>query len=343
MGLRLQQLFFLVMLEKTAKAAIVGKDSVQRLSCDRESRPTGIFNGKKQTELLTRVYEARMSSMYKITEICIQSFQSLGFCDIQVLVLGCGFDTSYNSLGNQVYIVDLPDVMCQRKVTCKSWDLSHVQLISGDLRSISSVMSSLTQVSFDPRLPTLVILESVLAYLDHASSQAILHALSHLPLSFTVIYDPLSSSSPSLIPCALELQSSFSSRGAPLLSPFTSPSHACTALRKEGFPHVESYTIRQLLSLSVNTSPSTSPRDLFDEFAALSMLHNMYAITVSSTCTMLFSALHRGIFASCSSQALSVRISVLASRLLSYSPPPDSASRCPPLPPRSIPPSLTCT
>jgi O-methyltransferase involved in polyketide biosynthesis/GNAT superfamily N-acetyltransferase len=114
-------------------------------------------------------------------------------CTTQLLIIGAGFDTSYETLysspsssnnwplADTVFAVDLPSVIEKRKSNSSS--SIGTRDVAADLCDIDSVSAGLASKGFDFGCRTVVVAEMVLNYLP--TSVAVQRLLSYLAASFT--------------------------------------------------------------------------------------------------------------------------------------------------------------
>ena len=124
---------------------------------------------------LALLYKHRRLCMHAVVE---HSLASLLFGQVdtrrQLLVLGCGLDTSYEESfaerrGVRVFHVDLPEVVSLG---------TNKQAISADLRHVDSLHEKLSKAGFCFSTHTVVLTEMVLNYLPRLAVQSLLSFLS---------------------------------------------------------------------------------------------------------------------------------------------------------------------
>ena len=141
---------------KTASEAVRNKTSVTAtasVNSSGERRHTS-------SPLVKRVYQARMLCMKKCIEAALSSFDQ----DVemqgdtrQLLVLGCGLDTSYNNYSStSVFLVDFEEIIQKRRAANENTHgVASEHCIAGDLRDADDVLHRLClETPFDPQLPT---------------------------------------------------------------------------------------------------------------------------------------------------------------------------------------------
>ena len=143
---------------KTASEAVRNKTSVTATASVNSSS-----SGERRhtsSPLVKRVYQARMLCMKKCIEAALSSFDQ----DVemqgdtrQLLVLGCGLDTSYNNYSStSVFLVDFEEIILKRRTANENTHgVASEHCIAGDLRDADDVLHRLClETPFDPQLPT---------------------------------------------------------------------------------------------------------------------------------------------------------------------------------------------
>jgi hypothetical protein len=347
----------------TAKDAINCKASASRggktPETDIKSMPS-----KCQVPILNKVYYSRIMGIRHAFQSYRQACGIAGVTSVQILVLGGGYDTSFNDCGYNVFLVDYEEVIESRRSRGVDVSSPHVTLVTGDLCQPEQLLTDLISNKFSPLTHTFVVLESVLAYVNLTSAQSLLRSLTaNIRHLCGVIYDPIlptGSSSP-LARCAVGLQQTFASRHVPLLSAQGCVQDMCVFLRRCGMRHVQSIDMRGVMEVVAAASSSTGTignttsqrqeaSEPFDEFAALAVLHRLYALSYfssGSTDSLLFDSMVKYFFNSSASVAASpqqserkeaslnqcqaTRLRTLEQRLLSFeavNPTLSSAARC---------------
>jgi hypothetical protein len=291
-------------LQKTAKDAKIGKESVIKSTNNSFSSGDNpyLFNKSCQTPLVNSVYRSRMIGMEKLRSSIALSYQQLYPQDtcrhLQYLILGAGYDTIENKGGigkSHFYCVDYEDVINERKRLCSDSESENTVLISCDIRNTALLFHKLEENGFHLSAPTIIICESVLAYLEKTSVENILTSIStRIPHSCLIIYDPILSH-----PCGENLLHTFASRKVPLQSAMNSTLDMTFFLRNCSFHHIHSLNIQQFLhSISISSS-GLSSSEPFDEFAELVALNQMYAFTYCTNSLELFNQISENLFIWC--------------------------------------------
>ena len=150
--------------------------------------------------------------------------------DIQLLILGAGYDHSYETNTNaKIFIVDFPQIIEERMKTSTTDSIAY---ISCDLRDPSLLIQKLLDYNFSTSTYTIILLgilmlsitiiiliitiiECVLSYIDTNDVHKLLSSLSSLSSSsFIILYDPIIPNTDGYFGTMIK---KFSERGAPLL------------------------------------------------------------------------------------------------------------------------------
>lgn len=308
----------------------VMKTALEALTCKsaalRDEKGNGSVSYRK-TPLLNRIYQTRSSLMHKLVSNGLKAIE-LGDSTKsvpQLLILGVGLDTSYNSYCDRTFAVDFAEVIEQQSAANNS-DGRQINLVVGDLRQADIMLDDLLKVGFDPSLPTLILLECVLSYVEPLAAQTLLFTLTtRLANAILVMYDPV-------LPfhnvhgagLAAMMHQKFEERGAPLLSCAHSVEQYGLNLRQAGWKHVTALSVNQAARLFLSAAERKAGvlAEPFDEFASLALLQNYYVIGVASTNKRVFQRLHQGLIAGKTStlereQAVWDRIALAEARLKS--------------------------
>ena len=303
----------------TAKDAIAGKGSVihggYKLDPNAQCTYTSRYPGKSQVPLLNRVYFSRMRAIHHLYMSYRDACRMLGEGPVQILVLGAGFDTAFNSGSAPVFLVDYPEVIQERMSRNIDVGASSVTLVGGDLCQPEALFAALLDHGLKVHSPTLVLLESVLAYLPPPSARTLLQMLAtRLTHAAGVLYDPVLPTERAcpLHRCSNALRETFAARHVPLLSVQPSCLSLCKFLRDCGMQHVMALSVQEAMHVLAgcggggvaaegsgeraastgivdDTYPDKSRTivkgkgfeapEVFDEFAALASLQQMYAVS----------------------------------------------------------------
>ena len=257
-----------------------------------------------KTALLRYVYRIRSKILHKITASIIHHFHqwhnnnNIISSSIQLLILGCGLDESYDAYSATIYCVDFEAIIEERTISHNIGSArDHIHFVASDIRDVERLLIDLRRSSFDVSLPTLILCECVLCYMDLPSRIHLLYELSrqlYHPIALT--YDPILSSSNHMNGYATEMKAKFEERQAPLLSSMHSITDTINHYHSCGWDHCISSTISQALQCYLSPQErrdisSSIPTDSFDEYASLALLNHLYTITMCSTNGMTSSLL----------------------------------------------------
>lgn len=305
---------------KTAVEALTCKSAALRIEKADGGAPY------RKTPLLNRVYQTRSCLMHKLVASGLKATEHNSNAGrmSQLLILGVGLDTSYNTYCDRTFAVDFAEVIEQQ--AANHVDGRSVNLVVGDLRQSDVVLDDLLKVGFDPSIPTVILLECVLSYVDPVAAQTLLSALTmRLANATLIMYDPvLPFQNAHSAGLAVMMHLKFEERGAPLLSCARSVEEYGNNLRQTGWKHVTALSVNQAaqLFLSAAERKASVLSEPFDEFASLAMLQNYYAVGVASTNEGVFQRLHEILLAGKEShvereQAVLDRIVLVETRLKS--------------------------
>lgn len=235
--------------------------------------------------------------------------------DCQIISLGAGYDTTYfqlkseNALSESVkYIeVDFKEVVDQKtalivnqptllkyvqpsgdsvKQPDTKHDLPHAGmispsycLVSADLRSTEELGRALSAAHWNPSLPTFVLLECVLVYMDSKNAFNILEWLAQpLQTAACVIYDPINPNDAFGKQMMVNLQS----RGSPLLGILPSKEAQIERLLQSGWTTAQSMQMSDVYrtSIPIEERRRTERLEIFDEFEEWNLIQQHYCIAL---------------------------------------------------------------
>jgi len=284
----------------------------------------GSSTAHRKTPLLNRIYQTRSKLMHKLVSTGLKTLSEISgnSAEPQLLLLGAGLDTSYNSYTTRTYAVDFAHVIAQR--TSFANDKPAIKLVVGDLREADALMSDLQNAGFEMTLPTVILLECVLSYVEPIAAQKLLSTLSkRLSSAIIVMYDPvLAYSNSSSSGLAKMMHEKFAERSAPLLSCAHSVAQYMSNMRLAGWDHVTAVSVNQATQLYLSAAERRADvlSEPFDEFASLALLQNCYAVAIACTRKQAYKRLHELLYAGKVSlaereQALQDRIALAEARL----------------------------
>eukprot|EP01031_Cornospumella_fuschlensis_P025707 gene25708-31043_t len=233
----------------------------------------------RQSPLLHRFYSLRSRIIHNALDCVIESIEkSKGF---QILLLGGGLDVSYEQRypHSKCFVVDVADVIQARKPL---QSLNTIG-IEGDLKDWNTVWANLVDVGLNPNIPTVILVESVSAYLPAGVPATILSSITSLvPICFLLFFDVCFSR-------AIEngfaemLYTKFNTKQAPLLSVF-SPRELHSLLYAANFTHANILTMHEAscLLLREKITSQAAALEPFDEHTSLLHLLSLYCLSLAS-------------------------------------------------------------
>lgn len=265
----------------------VTKTSQEALNCKLSSQQgqhvvLSSTSVKKQTPLMNRVYSLRSKVCHKAV-LCGNKASMKG-C-LQLVLLGAGLDTSYDSYGDFVFAVDFKEVLNKRDRS------NNAKAVPGDLTLFDDVLEKLCIAGLDVTQPTMLLLECVSCYIQEHSVTTLLSGLaSRLTDAMVVLYDPcLQSEHITTHQLSNTMRRKFAERGAPLLSCKASATAISERLHQAQWSHVCSITMSQAAALWLspaerryNPAGTVTATEPFDEFVSLAALNNHYVVTIAS-------------------------------------------------------------
>ena len=281
-------------LERTAAEAQTCKVSSLRLS-----HPSIAWGTGRQTPLLNRFYHARSKLVHRMVSYSIDTLALSKQHGVQLLMLGAGLDTSLEIACNEcthvttIFAVDLPEVIEARQRVATSVNNKGVILVSADLRDVKTLWQRLQDQCFNCAIPTVVLLECVLCYIDTSHVTSLLSSLSENLHggAMMVLYDPIVPHNHSSLDShktshgySHMLYSKFKERGAPLLHCLDSIESYQNFIQSCcHWPHVTCYNIHDALRCFFTAVEREIPctAEPFDEFNALALLNRMYGVTLA--------------------------------------------------------------
>ena len=290
----------------------VGRTAMEALTCKESTRAalTGctVPAVSPQTPLLNRVYWYRMRVMQKLTRAALHTCRQrqMGKGERpQLVVLGCGYDSAYQSVDDDqefsvaTFLVDLPTVM-EKRISLNICSDSKATLIMADLNEPMQVVNKLIKSGLDQSKPTVVLLECVLCYLSKEKvSKLLQHISSSLDDAVVITYDPLVdlegqwAAETTDTNFSKMLLHKFMERGVPIRFSCGSKYNHRRIFESCGLKYNIEYTINEAVStLLTSEERSVYPEaEPFDEYASLAMLGNSYIVSVSSLYSNALSSL----------------------------------------------------
>lgn len=162
----------------------------------------------------------------------------------------------------------------------------HVQsrrycLCGGDLCNLDSIIEALRRVGIDYSMPTLMVFECVLSYLEAEVSVAVLAwAAKRFGSAAVIIYDPMKPSDPFGQQMMLNLEA----RGCPLLGirAVPSPESQVRRLLDAGWSRAEALSMKEVHTLFIDPADRLRAEKIepLDEFEEWNMLMEHYCLVI---------------------------------------------------------------
>lgn len=277
-------------LELTAVHAIACKSSFHRRGYDTGSGSTETsvssqaayaHSPKKnyQTPLLNRMYFCRCLAIKSVLAKAFVSIkgESVG-SRTQLLVLGAGFEMyTFVPHDIDIFLVDLPTIISARKAVDE--DRPHVHLVAADLRNTSQLMHNLVQSAFNVGFPTVILIESVLSYLDSGCVNTLLRHLNQsIAWATVIIYDVLLPEGSGGF--SQYTEKCFERGKTALLSAHKSTHDMKRNMHENSWPFACCFSVEHMLNLFSRPEELTIPMSIepFDEFASLALLNQHYVV-----------------------------------------------------------------
>lgn len=201
--------------QRTNDESCVSKRSAARLGyIDDDFLRFFVRRPARRSPLINRGYYARMAAMREIQGAFLEKHANV---PCQILSLGAGFETAYFHWASKhleqvvrFYEVDYPTLVERKKTLIldqpplaellrgvvhtepTSLRSDNYALIGADLRCLTELRASLDACGFDVLLPTLVLAECVLQYLQPSESDEVLHWVqATLPRAQVAVFDQI--------------------------------------------------------------------------------------------------------------------------------------------------------
>jgi tRNA wybutosine-synthesizing protein 4 len=256
----------------------------------------------RRSPIINRGYFSRWAAFRQLLSQFLESSQAKK----QIVSLGAGFDTTYFQLldegkGPNLYVeLDFKEVTSKKAAVIENSSQlrdklgpnasisvengqvlsDHYKLLPVDLRDIPKLKDVISFAEMDPSLPTFIIAECVLIYLDPDSSRAIVNwASKTFPTAAFFLYEQIHPDDA----FGHQMIRNLETRGCALLSIDASP----TLLAKErlfldnGWQRAVAWDMLKVYGSFVDTQEKRRIErlELFDEFEEWHMMQEHYCVT----------------------------------------------------------------
>ncbi|KAI5054998.1 hypothetical protein GOP47_0030143 [Adiantum capillus-veneris] len=262
----------------------------------------------KRAPIINRGYYARWASIRKLLMQFLEvgTSSSNGHSKKQILSLGAGFDTLYFQLQDErqaphLFVeLDFKEVTSKKAIIIDAYEplrsklgstnaikkeqgqilSDHYKLLPADLRDLNSLDMLLDQANMDPSLPTLILAECVLIYLDPNVSRTVVKwAGQKFPNSIFVVYEQIHPDDG----FGRQMLKNLEKRGCPLLGLHDTPTLEAKKRRflDLGWQRAEALDMDVIYNQHIDAKDRRRIErlELFDEFEEWHILQEHYCIS----------------------------------------------------------------
>ncbi|KAL0024734.1 hypothetical protein WJX77_012039 [Trebouxia sp. C0004] len=267
-----------------------------------------VRKSSRRSPLINRGYYSRQAALQLLLRQFLEITHSKQSGPTQILSLGAGFDTTWFQLQaegvapTRYYEVDFPEVTKKKAAIMANRDALHkfvgpgveqqdigqgrihtanYSLLPVDLRDLGALQASLESAGFQPTIPTYVLAECVLVYMEpHESAALLKHLGQQLPSAVCVVYEQIHPEDA----FGQQMMRNLESRGCPLKG---LPSTPTLEAHRQRFL-TNNWEKAEATDLDTIYKHHLDPRDkrrierleIFDEFEEWHMIQEHYCVTV---------------------------------------------------------------
>ena len=246
----------------------------------------------RRSPLVHRCYYVRHLGVFQMQETFLRSCISAGD-PYNVVVLGAGFDTGALRRGWPqglcgYFEVDFPAVLSRKEALLRQAQVLRPEWLhscGADLRDTAQVEASLKRAGVNFQVPTLLIAEVVLAYMEHKEGDALIAWVAKaFPNCLFGVYEQIGPHDP----FGRFMRRHFIQRQCPLRALLTNPDLEAQKSRFWSFDRVDAADMMSILAAAprdeLMRAFQLEPFDEFEEFH-LKCVHYFCLAAMSGTCT----------------------------------------------------------
>ena len=246
----------------------------------------------RRSPLVHRCYYVRHLGVFQMQETFLRSCISPGD-PYNVVVLGAGFDTGALRRGwpqglRGYFEVDFPAVLSRKAALLRQAQVLRPDWLhscGADLRDTAEVEASLKHAGVDFQVPTLLIAEVVLAYMEYKEGNALIEWVAKsFPNCLFGVYEQIGPHDP----FGRFMRRHFIQRQCPLRALLFAPDLEAQRSRFRSFDHVDAANMTSILAAAPRDELARAFQlEAFDEFEEfhLKCVHYFCLAAMSGTCT----------------------------------------------------------
>ncbi|KAL0034420.1 hypothetical protein WJX79_001255 [Trebouxia sp. C0005] len=267
-----------------------------------------VRKSSRRSPLINRGYYSRQAALRLTLKQFLEITHSKQSGPTQILSLGAGFDTTWFQLEAEgvapthYYEVDFPEVTKKKAAIMANRDTLHkligpkveqqdigqgrihtanYSLLPVDLRDLGALQAALESAGFQPTIPTYVLAECVLVYMEpHESAALLKHLGQQLPSAVCVVYEQIHPEDA----FGQQMMRNLESRGCPLKGLPSTPTLEAHRQRflTNNWEKAEATDLDTIYKYHLD--PQDKRRierlEIFDEFEEWHMIQEHYCVTV---------------------------------------------------------------